>query len=90
MSMNNANPMRSPCEAIRLVNDMFQEDTPHDIEVRKLLAEAENKAKQMSIELSKYQPDFHNRWDDFPGLGDRLIFRKRPEYKFLNITGEMR
>jgi hypothetical protein len=82
--------MRSPCEAIRLINDMFQEDTPHDIEVRKLLAEAENKAKQMSIELSDYQPHFHERWFKFPGLEDRMNFRKSPDYKFHSIIGEMR
>jgi len=89
MSMNNANYMRSPCEMLRLINDMFQCDTPLDIKVRELLAEAENKSKQMSIELSKHQPNFHERWVDFPGQEDRLYLRRHPDYKFHKITGEM-
>ena len=88
--MNNANPMRSPCEAIRLVNDMFQCDSPYDDAIRKLLAEAENKAKQMSIGLSKYQPNFHERWVNFPGLEGRLDLRNHPQYKFHKIIGDMK
>ena len=45
MSMNNANYMRSPCEVLREINDLFQGDTEKDEKVRKLLAEAEAKTK---------------------------------------------
>jgi len=44
----------------------------------------------MSIELSKYQPNFHERWVNFPGLEGRLDLRNHPQYKFHKIIGDMK
>ena len=54
---------RSPCEVIREINDIFQGDTGVEKKVRKLLAEAEAKAKDMSIHLSKYEPNYYKKWE---------------------------
>lgn len=85
MSMNNANYMRSPCEVIRLVNDMFQGDSALDEKVRYLLAEAELKSKLMSIELSKHNDSFHHRWPREPLYDQRIKLRKSPGYKFYKM-----
>jgi len=83
MSMNNANYMRSPCEVLREINDLFQGDTEKDELVRKLLAEAEAKTKRMSIELTKYdQTSYLTWWDKILDYSDRLMRRKNPSYKF--------
>ena len=83
MSMNNANYMRSPCEVLREINDLFQGDTEKDEKVRKLLAEAEAKTKRMSIELTKYDQKYYlTWWDDILDYSDRLIRRKNPNYKY--------
>ena len=83
MSMNNANYMRSPCEVLREINDLFQGDTEKDEKVRKLLAEAEAKTKRMSIELTKYDQKYYlTWWDDILDYSDRLIRRKNPSYKY--------
>ena len=83
MSMNNANYMRSPCEVLREINDLFQGDTEKDEKVRKLLAEAEAKTKRMSIELTKYGQTYYlTWWDKISDYSDRLIRRKNPSYKF--------
>ena len=85
MSMNNANYMRSPCEVIRLINDMFQGDSPLDEKVRYLLAEAELKSKLMSIELSKHNASFHHRWPNEPLYAEKIRLRKSPGYKFYKM-----
>ena len=83
MSMNNANYMRSPCEVLREINDLFQGDSEKDELVRKLLAEAEAKTKRMSIELTKYDQKYYlTWWDDILDYSDRLIRRKNPSYKY--------
>ena len=83
MSMNNANYMRSPCEVLREINDLFQGDSEKDEKVRKLLAEAEAKTKRMSIELTKYDQTYYlTWWDKILDYSDRLIRRKNPSYKF--------
>lgn len=48
---------------LRELNDMFQGDTEKDVMVRKLLAEAEMKAKDMSIHLTKHEPNYYKKWD---------------------------
>jgi len=83
MSMNNANYMRSPCEVLREINDLFQGDTEKDELVRKLLAEAEAKTKRMSIELTKCDQTYYlTWWDKILDYSDRLMRRKNPSYKF--------
>jgi hypothetical protein len=53
----------TPCEYIRRVNDLVQGDDKNSQEIRRLLAHAENLAKNMSITLHKYEPQY---WKKFP------------------------
>ena len=82
MSMNNTSVYRSPCEVLRKINDMFQGDGEISVKTRQLLAECEEKAKQMSIHLSKYEPDFYQRWDKNDTANDDGVRRKMETYKY--------
>lgn len=86
MSMNNANYLRSPCEVIREINDMFQGDSEKEKKVRELLAEAESKTKRMSIELSKYDKTYHKGWwERIKDFEKRMKQRTHPDYKFKKV-----
>jgi len=85
MSMWRTSPYRSPCEVLRKINDMFQGDTEKDKHVRMLLAEAEGKAKDMSIHLSKYEPNYFMKWDLNKEANRDDAFRSRKEYKYDKI-----
>ena len=85
MSMWKTSVYRSPCEVLRKINDMFQGDTEKDKTVRRLLAEAESKAKDMSIHLSEYEPNYFMKWDLNKEANCDDEFRSRKEYKFHKI-----
>lgn len=82
MSMTRTSMYRSPCEIIRKINDMFQGDGAKDKRVRELLSECEEKAKYMSIELTKYVPNFYNVWDKNKTANRDDEFRSRNNYKY--------
>jgi len=77
MSMWRTSAYRSPCEVVREINDMFQGDSFQDQEVRKLLAEVEAKAKDMSIHLSKYEENYYKKWDRNKDANDDFRFRQK-------------
>jgi len=85
MSMWKTSVYRSPCEVLRKINDMFQGDTEKDKTVRRLLAEAESKAKDMSIHLSEYEPNYFMKWDLNKEANRDDAFRSRKEYKYDKI-----
>ena len=85
MSMWRTSAYRSPCEVLREINDLFQGDTDLDRIVRKKLAEAENKAKDMSIHLSKYEKNYYKKWERNVDANSDDAFRTRKEYKFHKI-----
>lgn len=62
MSMRIASPLRSPCEVVRQLNDLFQGDDPREVRIRKLLAEVERKTKRISIRLAEHEPDYYLGW----------------------------
>jgi len=62
MTMRTASPMRSPCEIIRKINDIFQGDSDIDKKVRLLCAEAEKASKQLAVELNKYKKEAWKGW----------------------------
>ena len=82
MSMNKSNSWRSPCEVLREINDLFQGDDELDQKVRMLLAECEYMTKHMSIELSKYKPNYHKRWPRKKGWDKDDARRKQSDYKY--------
>ncbi|MCX6328214.1 MAG: hypothetical protein NTZ85_01685 [Bacteroidia bacterium] len=55
--MTNAVIIRSPCEIIREINDMFQSNIRCKL-IRKKCAEIENLAKAMSVEINKTNKDY--------------------------------
>jgi len=77
MSMWRTSAYRSPCEVVREINDMFQGDSFQDQEVRKLLAEVEAKAKDMSIHLSEYEPNYYKHWEKNKDANDDARFRQK-------------
>ena len=85
MSMWRTSVYRSPCEVLREINDLFQGDTEKDIRVRGLLADAENKAKDMSIHLTVYEENYYKKWDKNKDANRDTKFRTRKEYKFHRI-----
>ena len=85
MSMNNNSAYRSPCEILRKINDMFQGDNEKDKKIRELLAECEEKSKQMSIDLHRHRPDYYARWDKNTTQIKDQEFRKSNGYKFHKI-----
>lgn len=60
--MRTASPVRSPCELIRKINDLAQSETPHDLRIRKLCAEAEKATKRLAQELNKYKKEAWRGW----------------------------
>ena len=83
MSINNANYLRSSCEVIREINDLAQGDSETDKKIRKLCAEAEAKSKRLSLQLVKYEPDYHKEWwENTDGYSEKMIKRKSDNYKF--------
>ena len=85
MSMNRTSPYRSPCEILRKINDIFQGDTELDKRIRRLLAESEKKAKDMSHHLSVYEPNYFMKWDTNKEANRDDAFRSRKEYKYDKI-----
>ena len=77
MSMWRTGAYRSPCEVIREINDLFQGDGELDKVVRKKLAEAEAKAKDMSIHLSKYEPNYYKKWELNEDANEDFTFRQK-------------
>lgn len=76
MSMWRTSTYRSPCEVLREINDLFQGDTDIDRIVRKKLADVEAKTKDMSIHLSKYEPDYYKKWELNVNSGADFNFRQ--------------
>ena len=87
MSMNNVSGWRGPCEVLREINDLVQYDKELNRTIRTKLAEAEALAKEMSIELVKFIPDYHLRWIKLPGKQYTIRHERRndPEYTFVKI-----
>ena len=76
---------RTPCEVLREINDLFQGDTEKDKTVRRLLAESESKAKDMSHHLTVYEPKYFEKWDLNKEANRDDAFRTRKEYKYDKI-----
>jgi len=56
MTMRYASPYRTACEMFRYINDLCQDDTKKDNEIRKLAAEGLHKAKRLAKELHDANP----------------------------------
>ena len=76
---------RSPCEVLREINDRFQGDSEFDKWVREKLAEAEMKAKDMSIHLTVYEENYYKKWERNKDANRDDAFRTRKEYKFHQV-----
>ena len=87
MSINNSNYLRSPCEVIREINDLFQGDNQLDEEVRKKCAEAEYMCKMMSLEISRYDEDYHKKiWNKLNRNHEQDLNRRTSKgYRFVKI-----
>ena len=82
MSMLKSNFKRSPCEVVREINDLFQGDSELDFIIRKKCAEIEKMAKEMSIEICKIKPNYHEIWQDFKIDKEAQLKRLLPNYKY--------
>ena len=88
MSMWRTSEFRTPCEVLREINDIFQEDDELDQVVRKKLAEVEAKTKEMSLFIDKYDKKFHQRWERNKDATNDFLRRQsdnnspRKDYKF--------
>lgn len=91
MSMWRTSHLRTPCEVLREINDMFQGDAERDRIVRYKLAEVEAKTKEMSLFIDKYDKKFHNRWELNADVARDFNFRQsgkntpREDYKYYKI-----
>ena len=85
MSMWRTSVYRSPCEVLREINDLFQGDTEMDKRVRKLLADAESKAKDMSMHLTVHEKNYSKKWEVNKDSNRDVVFRTRSEYKYHKI-----
>jgi len=87
MSMNNVSAWRGPCEVLREINDIVQYDKELNRTIRYKLAEVEQMAKNMSIELVKHVPDYYKRWEQISS--SQLVLRTKrrsdPGYLFDKI-----
>ena len=64
MAMREVNPIFSPCEVIRTINDKVQGEGIRDVEIRKLLYKLLKMNKQMSDEIHKYHPKYSFIWEE--------------------------
>lgn len=72
---------RTVCEVLREINDMHQEQTPHDRAVRVKLCEAEDMCKRMSIKLLEYNKKvFSGWWKKNPEYEKKLALRHSEKY----------
>jgi hypothetical protein len=62
MTMRTASTRRSPCELLRKINDLCQEDNPKDNEIRKMCAECEKQVKRLARELNKHDKEVWKGW----------------------------
>ena len=62
MSMRTASKLRTICEVLREINDLFQGNSKDEVLVRKKLAEAEKMAKRMQGKLVEYSKEKHKDW----------------------------
>ena len=63
MSLRNTSLHMTPCEYIRLINDLAQGDNEKDELIRKYCYFAEKHAKWLSRNLYKIRPDiWQNKW----------------------------
>lgn len=67
MPMNEASKFITICEVLREINDLVQEDTELNKNIRSKLSTAEKMAKRMSRKLVEYNQEvFKNWWDENP------------------------
>lgn len=83
--MNNASQQMTPCEYIRMANDLAQGDNDRDNLIRKYLANAELLAKNLSLELDKYDKKYWHRFEVNKDFESDLLFRKHEKYKFVKL-----
>lgn len=59
--MRDSSPKLTPCEVIRDINDLCQDDSTKDKRIRELCGVAEKMAKRLAEELHKYSKEI---WKD--------------------------
>ena len=96
MSMRTASSNRSPCELVRKINDLCQEDNDKDNEIRKLCAETEKKAKMLARELRAREKELKRpprawgkEWGENPQWQTELENRLRDDYLQEGSKGEI-
>jgi len=81
MTMRTASRVLSPCELLRKVNDLCQDNNPKDNKIRKLLAECEKKTKKLARELNKHDKEsWRYWWESNPDFKKELELRLRDDY----------
>jgi len=62
MSMREANKLRTICEVLREINDLFNENNASKQTVVPLIKEAEKMAAKMARKLYEYNKEFDKDW----------------------------
>lgn len=85
MGMDRASSQMTPCEYIRMANDLVQGDSLTDKLIREYLAKAELLAKEMSKELHNYDRRYWHRFPQNKDYESDLEFRKSKAYKYEKV-----
>lgn len=82
MTMKTASIVRSPCELLRKINDLSQEDSDHDKNIRSLCFEAEKATKKLAQELNKYKKEaWKDWWEENREFNEDMKRRLDDKYK---------
>ena len=73
--MRSAGKRITPCEIIRLINDLCQDDTEKDLEIRKMCHKLERMMKAMSKVAHQKDPLYYRIYGKNPN--EERDFRKR-------------
>jgi len=82
--MRTASEWRTPCEILRMINDLCQGTDDKDIKIRLLTAEGEKLTKMLAKEVSRSNPPFLKKrglWK--PNIGWRSLLKRRLESNYL-------
>jgi predicted nuclease with TOPRIM domain len=81
MTMRTASKFCTICEVLREINDLVQDNTPNNIEIRERLALAESMAKKMQNKLLEYNKEkMSDWWKKNPDYEESLRKRMSKEY----------
>lgn len=85
--MRDSSPKYTPCELLRMINDLCQGDSKKDKQIRELLGACEKQTKRLGQEVNKYNKEIwklDSWWPVNPKYRIKGRERAKDSYKYSN------